>query len=92
MNPQPSGAVSVAQPGTYRIRVRGHIGQSWSDRFDGMAISTSAPTEGPVVTTLLGDLPDQAALMGVINFLYDLRLPVLSVEWLYSLDQELQGD
>jgi hypothetical protein len=41
------------------------------------------------VTTLFGDLPDQAALAGVLNTLYDLHLAVLSVErlsaeWQYS--------
>jgi len=31
---------------------------------------------------LSGELQDQAALVGVLNTLYDLGLPLLSVEWL----------
>ena len=34
----------------------------------------------PPVTTLLGELSDQAALAGVLNTLYELHLPVLTVE------------
>jgi hypothetical protein len=30
------------------------------------------------ITTLRGQLPDQAALFGVLNALYDMRLPLLS--------------
>jgi hypothetical protein len=73
------------EPAIYRIRARGRIRRSWSDRFEGMTISTTPVSERPVVTTLLGALPDQAALVGVINSLHDLRLPVLSVECLDRL-------
>jgi hypothetical protein len=31
------------------------------------------------VTTLVGQLRDQAALIGVLNSLYELHLPILSV-------------
>jgi hypothetical protein len=34
------------------------------------------------VTTLMGELRDQAALLGVLNSLYDLGFPLLRVEQL----------
>jgi hypothetical protein len=34
------------------------------------------------VTTLVGEMEDQAALAGVLNTLYELHLPLLSVEFL----------
>jgi hypothetical protein len=34
------------------------------------------------VTTLTGQLQDQAALIGALTRLYDMRLPILSVEHL----------
>jgi hypothetical protein len=70
------------EPATYRICVCGRIAPSWTDRFEGMTLTTSTTTQGAVVTTLLGKLPDQAALVGVINSLHDLRLPVLCVKCL----------
>jgi len=67
-------------PATYRIKVQGQLDQSWSDRLAGMAITASSQGDEPPVTVLEGWLPDQAALAGVLNTLYQLHLPLLSVE------------
>ena len=67
-------------PATYRIGVQGRIPARWCDRLEGMTITERAPEAEPSVTTLLGELSDQAALAGVLNTLYELHLPVLSVE------------
>jgi hypothetical protein len=67
-------------PGTYRIQIGGYLERSWSGRLGGMDITWSdAEGENPV-TTLCGRLLDQAALLGVLNALYGLHLPLLSVE------------
>jgi hypothetical protein len=66
-------------PAIYEIRVQGRIDPNWSDRLDGMAISLAISDANPPVTTLVGELNDQAALLGVLNSLYELHLPVLSV-------------
>jgi hypothetical protein len=68
-------------PGTYRIRVKGHLQDSWSDRLGGMTIEVSKQAEDARETTLVGRLVDQAALFGVLNALYGLHLPLLSVEY-----------
>jgi hypothetical protein len=68
------------RPATYWIRVQGRIPARWSDRLEGMVITECPPEAEPPVTTLLGELSDQAALTGVLNTLYALHLPVLSVE------------
>jgi hypothetical protein len=67
-------------PATYRIGVQGRIPASWCDRLAGMTITEDAPEGEPPVTTLLGELSDQADLAGVLNTLYALHLPVLLVE------------
>lgn len=69
-------------PATYRIRVKGHLDSSWSDCLSGLTISRSDQGEEPVVTTLYGQVLDQAALAGVLNALYGLHLPILSVEYI----------
>ncbi len=66
-------------PAYYKICVRGRITHSWLDRFEDMAITSNVEADGTVVTTLVGELPDQAALVGVINSLHDLRLAVLCI-------------
>jgi hypothetical protein len=66
-------------PGTYHICVQGAIDPSWSDRLEGMKIHLSAVEGQARVTTLEGELSDQAALAGVLNSLYELHLPILMV-------------
>jgi hypothetical protein len=65
---------------TYSIRVQGRMDKSWSDRLAGMTITTDPASDKPSVTILAGRLADQAALSGILNALYDLHLPLLSVE------------
>jgi len=67
------------RPATYQISVQGLIDPDWSDRVAGMTICLTAEEASPPVTTLQGELGDQAALAGVLNTLYELHLPVLSV-------------
>jgi hypothetical protein len=45
-----------------------------------MAVTECSAEAEPLVTTLLGELADQAALEGVLNTLFALHLPVVSVE------------
>ena len=60
---------------TYRIHVDGHLDETWSDWFGGLAIQHQE--DG--TTLLLGSLADQAALHGVLARIRDLALPLLSV-------------
>jgi len=63
----------------YRIRVVGRLGPEWSDLFEGMTLSYE-PMEGfGIITEIEASLPDQAALMGVLEQLYDRLIPVVSV-------------
>jgi hypothetical protein len=59
----------------YRIKVRGALGDQWSDWFDGMCIRS----EG-ALTTIKGSITDQSALYGMLARIRDLGLPLISVE------------
>ena len=72
-------------PASYRIRVQGHLDDSWSDRLGGMVITRAFTADKQPMTILIGHLSDQAALSGVMNALYDLHLPVISVELLNEM-------
>ena len=69
-------------PATYCLRLKGTLDQSWSEQLGGMTIATVKIEGGGHVTTLTGRLLDQAALLGVLNSVYNLGLPLLSVECL----------
>ncbi|NQT82615.1 hypothetical protein HQ563_06305 [bacterium] len=64
----------------YKIQVQGELDERWSDRLGGMSITVDRSGEQKPLTTLVGHLRDQAALSGVMNTLYELHVPVLSVE------------
>ena len=67
-------------PATYRIEVEGIIDENWTDSLAGMRISSRKRADQSTVTTLTGRLKDQAMLTGVLNGLYELHLPILSVK------------
>jgi len=73
---------SFDRPGNYRIRVQGYIDEIFSESLAGMYITFNRQKEGKTLTTLVGRLEDQAELAGVLNTLYEMHLPLLSVEYL----------
>ena len=54
------------QPARYQIKIKGKIRENWSDWLNGMEISTSDEDQAARVTTLVGMVPDQAALRGIL--------------------------
>ena len=72
------------QPANYRITVEGYLDDRWSDCMGGMTISATCHAEQGAVTTLMGQVRDQAELFGLLNTLYELHLPLLSVSNLPS--------
>ena len=67
-------------PASYRIEFEGVLDEIWADTLAGMRISTRKRADESTVTTLTGPLRDQAELSGVLNGLYELHLPILSVK------------
>ncbi len=63
----------------YRIVVRGYLNPECSEWVEGMAIRTIRDTGAGCICVLSGELADQAALAGVLRYLYDQQLPLLSV-------------
>jgi len=59
----------------YQIRVKGQLDSSWSEWFDGLAITV----ERDGVTLLAGPVTDQPALHGLLIKIRDLGLSLLSV-------------
>jgi hypothetical protein len=66
-------------PAWYQIKVKGRLGSQWSDWFDGMTITS----EGGV-TTLTGEVTDQAALHGLFIRIRDTGLQLISVNRIES--------
>ncbi len=73
-------SIKLWAPATYRIKVEGHLDESWSECLAGMHITTRKRSDQTAVTTLIGRLRDQAELTGVLNSLNDLHCPIVKVE------------
>lgn len=72
------------RPMVYEIRIRGHLGQQWSDWFSGLAILLEEDGH----TLLTGVVVDQAALHGILKKVRDLGMPLLSVNFIGPDGQE----
>jgi hypothetical protein len=70
----------MSSPAAYLIRVSGWLDPSWTEHFDYLAVTVSAPIGQTPETTLCGQVPDQAALIGILHELHDLGVTVLVVE------------
>ncbi len=62
-----------------RITVRGRVASHWSRWLEGLQLSYRVSDGGDDVTDLCGTVPDQSALHGVLNRIWNLNLTVLSL-------------
>ena len=67
------------RPAWYEIKVPGRLEEHWSEWLEGMAVEVESQDQGPTITTLTGEVPDLAALQGLINRLYSMGLSLISV-------------
>jgi hypothetical protein len=77
-SPEKHPRLSLDHPATYQITVQGRLDSDWSDWFEGMTLTTAVDLKGSI-TTLTGQVIDQAALHGLLNKLYGLGLPLLAL-------------
>ena len=70
--------LKLDQPAEYEITVQGLVSDRWEDWLGDMA-RTTTDDQGLAVTTLTGMVADQAALMGLLQTLYNLGFPLLRV-------------
>ena len=67
---------SFQEQEAYRIRVEGILDPKWRDWFDGFEITPLNNNQ----TILTGEVPDQAALHGLLAKIRDLYLPLISLK------------
>ncbi len=65
----------VNQPVIYQIRIKGHLGRQWADRFEELSITL----EDDGTTLLIGTVVDQAALHGILRRIRDLGIILISI-------------
>jgi len=65
--------------GKYEITVKGHLDEERSYSFEGMTTTPGFSQDGTPITTLTGQLVDQAALHSVLARIRDINVPLISV-------------
>ncbi len=60
----------------YEICIEGKLDASWAEWFEGLDLKEC----GERCTVLFGRIPDQAALLGILNRLCGLNIPLVSVQ------------
>ena len=74
--------LTVDSSATYKIHIQGYLDETWSETMSGATIRAQSQPNEPPVTEVTAEFQDQAALAGALNLLFDLGLPLLSVECL----------
>jgi hypothetical protein len=72
--------ISLSQPIHCRIQFSGFLEQCILEDSSTLEFSYAEDECQHVTTTLEGSLSDYAALYGILNFLYGLGMPLLSVQ------------
>jgi hypothetical protein len=82
MDDKTSGKLSLDKHAPYRIVLQGVLDPSWADELGNMHIEHTREAGAPPLTIITGEVVDQAALSGLLNLIYNLGYPIISVNYL----------
>jgi hypothetical protein len=63
----------------YQVVVQGELGANWSDWLGNVLFESQCSSSRSDKTTIILAVPDQVALRGLLNKLWDLNLRLISV-------------
>jgi hypothetical protein len=73
-------STSQKKPSIYEIQVSGRIDPERAAWFGEMALTSRSCEDGSVIAVLSGEIPDQAALFGILNRIRDLGMKLVCVK------------
>ena len=77
--------IGMASRATYRITAKGKLDEHWVYWFNGTLINFEHNIAGNPHTILTCQVRDQAELLGILNRLNSLNLPLLQVELINNI-------
>ena len=69
----------VTQGSIYKITIKGRLQEKWASWLNGMIMSVENTVPGNNETIITVRIPDQAALRGILNKIWDLNLTIISL-------------
>ena len=76
----PYQKISMHEPAVFRIRIQGELDESWYEYFGAKKVTVERTRAGNLVTIIISEPLDQGALVGLVNRLNALGIPLISVE------------
>ena len=84
--------LTMYETAVYRIRIQGAFDETWLQALNPDWTIQFNDGSAQVTTTITGVICDQAALMGLLSSLYDVGLPLLSIECLETTARKSRRD
>jgi hypothetical protein len=75
-DPMPDQPNRLPDQGFYSITIKGCLDSSWSEWFDGLAVTEDCDNDETIIS---GEVQDQAALHGLLIKVRNLGLPLVGV-------------
>jgi hypothetical protein len=72
--------LNMYEPVVFRIRIQSDLDKSWSEYFGAQSVSAERDKAGNIVTVIISEPMDQGALVGLVNHLNALGIPLISLE------------
>lgn len=72
--------LNMHSPAVFRICIQGELDESWFEYFGAQSASVEEDKAGSKVTVIVSEPMDQGALVGLVNHLNALGIPLISVE------------
>jgi phage protein U len=73
-------ALQFSGTASYRIVIQGKLDEHWAGKFGSMTICVQDVNRVNMQSILEGEIADQAQLSGILNTLYEMHLPIISLE------------
>jgi hypothetical protein len=83
--------LSLCQRASYQIEVVGHLDIKRATWFEGLTLAVGYGEDGTPITSITGEILDQAALHGLLTVIRDLGLPLLAVNRITSAKEKASG-
>jgi len=71
----------LLKPLVYEVKIQGHLREKLADWFAGKVVKINTTVASSNETSLLVSVPDQSALRGILNNIWDLNLTLISVSF-----------
>jgi len=78
-------SITVHEPAHYYLKLQGRLAVDWSDWLENPLVGFDGEGQ-TAVTTVMGRVQDQAGLFGLLHFIRNLGVPLITVRWIPKTD------